>query len=353
LTVTVPVSFLDLTPIQNDSSARDALRQAVELAQLADHLGYHRLWYAEHHNTAGLASAAPEIMIGHIAAQTSAIRVGSGGVMLPNHSPLKIAETFRLLEALFPGRIDLGLGRAPGTDTMTALAMRRSRQALGGDDYPEQLAELIAYDDESFPEDHPFRGIQAIPFDVKLPPLWLLGSSGFSAQLAAQTGLGFAFASHINRATAIPALRAYREEFVPSSRFPEPKAILAVSVTVGETAEQAQDLAKINDLVLLRLRTGRRGRYPMLEEAKSYQFSPTERAMLTQMPLNYLMGTAAEVREQIEEMLDASEADEVMLTSMLPEAADRMRIITSMAREFGLTARDQTTPFPEPVAATT
>jgi luciferase family oxidoreductase group 1 len=352
LTVTVPVSFLDLTPIQNDSSARDALRQAVELAQLADHLGYHRLWYAEHHNTAGLASAAPEIMIGHIAAQTGDIRVGSGGVMLPNHSPLKIAETFRLLEALFPGRIDLGLGRAPGTDTMTALAMRRSRQALGGDDYPEQLAELIAYDDESFPEDHPFRGIQAIPFDVKLPPLWLLGSSGFSAQLAAQTGLGFAFASHINRAAAIPALRAYREEFVPSSRFPEPKAILAVSVTVGETAEQAHDLAKINDLVLLRLRTGRRGRYPTLEEARSYQFSATERAMLAQMPLNYLVGTAQEVREQIEDMLDASEADEVMLTSMLPEAADRMRIITSMAREFGLTERGQITPFPEPAAAT-
>ena len=186
--MTRPISFLDLTPIERGSSSGEALRGATALAQLADRLGYHRLWYAEHHNTTGLASSAPEILIAHIGAHTRHIRLGSGGIMLPNHAPLRIIEAFRLLEALHPGRIDLGLGRAPGTDTLTAYAMRRSREALTGDDYPEQLAELIAYDEGGFPAEHPFSKIKAVPADVRMPPLWLLGSSDFSAQLAANTG---------------------------------------------------------------------------------------------------------------------------------------------------------------------
>ena len=215
-----PLSFLDLTPIERGSTSGESLRQATALAQLADRLGYHRLWYAEHHNTTGLASSAPEILIAHMGAYTENIRLGSGGVMLPNHAPLRVIEAFRLLEALHPGRIDLGLGRAPGTDGLTAFAMRRSREAMTGDDYPQQLAELLAFDEDGFPADHPFAKIKAVPADVKMPPLWLLGSSDFSAQLAASAGFGFAFAAHINKGGAVSALRQYREQFVPSDRNP-------------------------------------------------------------------------------------------------------------------------------------
>jgi luciferase family oxidoreductase group 1 len=342
--VTRPLSLLDLTPIASGSSPEQALRDSADLAALADRLGYHRLWYAEHHNTAGLASAAPEVMIGHIADLTTRIRVGSGGVMLPNHSPLKIAETFRLLEALHPGRIDLGLGRAPGTDTLTAFAMRRSREAMTAEDYPEQLAELIAYDDEAFPAGHPFAAIRAVPVDVALPPIWLLGSSAFSAKLAAQAGLGYAFAAHINAAGAVEALRDYRASFVPSARYPEPRSILTVSVTVGDTAEHARDLSAIDDLLLLRLRTGRHGRYPTLAEAKAYSFSPDERAMIAAMPMRSLVGTAAEVRAKIDDLAERSQADEVMVTTFLAELADRRRTIVDLADAFGLPGSSGTTP---------
>ncbi|HET7095395.1 MAG TPA: LLM class flavin-dependent oxidoreductase, partial [Thermomicrobiales bacterium] len=333
-----PLSILDLTPIAAGSTAEQALRDSVELAMLADRLGYHRLWYAEHHNTAGLASAAPELMIDHIADRTTHIRVGSGGVMLPNHSPLKIAETFRLLEALHPGRIDLGLGRAPGTDTLTAFAMRRSREAMTAEDYPEQLAELIAYDDDSFPADHPFAAIRAVPVDVALPPIWLLGSSAFSARLAAQAGLGFAFAAHINAAGAVAALRDYRASFVPSPRYPEPRSILTVSVTVGETAEQARELSLINDLLRLRLRTGQHGRYPTLAEAKAYRFSDAERAAIAAMPMRSLIGTATEVRAQIDDLAEQAEADEVMITTFVSELDDRRRTLVELAAAFALPA---------------
>ena len=334
-----PLSILDLTPIPAGSSTGDALREAVELAILADRLGYERVWYAEHHNSPGLASGAPEIMIGHIAGQTTAIRVGAGGVMLPNHAPLKIAETFRLLEALHPGRIDLGLGRAPGTDTLTAFAMRRSQEALSADNYPELLAELIAFDDGAFPADHPFRAIRPVPVDTMLPPLWLLGSSGFSARLAAEAGLGFAFAAHINGRDAVAALRDYRASFVPSARYPEPRAILTVSVTVGETPDHARELSLVNDLLLLRLRTGQLGAYPSLDEAKRYQFTAAERGLIASMPMRSLVGDVAGVHRQIVDLVDRAEADEVMVTTFLAEPADRRRMVASLAEAFGLAAR--------------
>ena len=338
--MTRPISFLDLTPIERGSTSAAALRDATDLAQLADRLGYHRLWYAEHHNTTGLASSAPEILIAHIGAHTRHIRLGSGGIMLPNHAPLRIIEAFRLLEALHPGRIDLGLGRAPGTDTLTAFAMRRSREALSGDDYPEQLAELIAYDEGGFPAQHPFATIKAVPADVRMPPLWLLGSSDFSAKLSASTGLGFAFAAHINRGGAIPALRQYREQFVPSAQNPEPRAMLAAMVTVGETSEHARELSRVNDLFLLRLRTGQLGQYPTVEEARDYPWTPQERAFLASMPLNYIAGDAAEVRRQVEAFADEAGVDEIMLTTMLPNRVDRERTLVHMAREFGLQPRE-------------
>ncbi len=347
--MTRPLSILDLTPIAAGSSSRQALQDAVDLAVLADRLGFHRIWYAEHHNTEGLASAAPEILIAHIAAKTTHLRLGSGGVMLPNHAPLRIVETFRLLEALHPGRIDLGLGRAPGTDTVTAYAMRRSREALSGDDYPSQLAELLAFDDRTFPPDHPFREIAAVPFDVKLPPLWLLGSSDFSARLAAQAGLGFAFAAHISGAGAVPALRAYREAFTPSARWPEPRAILAVAVAVGEDAAHARELARVNDLFLLRLATGRRGSRPTREEAQRYQFTPAERALIDSLPMRYLAGDAAGVHDQIADLADQAGADEVMITTFLPDPDDRRRALTGLARAFGLAERPAPAGMLEPV----
>jgi len=340
-----PISFLDLTPIESHSTASVALKHSVELAQLAERLGYYRYWFAEHHNTSGLASAAPEIMIEHVASRTERLRLGSGGVMLPNHSPLKIIETFKLLEALHPGRIDLGMGRAPGTDQVTAFAMRRSREAMTADDYPQQLAELIAYDDQTFPANHTFRSIKAIPVDVRMPPLFLLGSSDFSGLLAAEMGLGFAFAAHINREAAVPALRAYRERFEPSRRYPEPRAILTVSVTVGETAEHAAELSRINDLVILWLRSGKLGRYPTLDEAISYPFTAQERAMVAAMPINYIAGNAVQVHDTIMDMMEATGADELMITTMLPSPEDRTRALTALAREFGMTERAGITPF--------
>ncbi len=334
-----PLSFLDLTPIERGSTSGESLRQATALAQLADRLGYHRLWYAEHHNTTGLASSAPEILIAHMGAYTSHIRLGSGGVMLPNHAPLRVIEAFRLLESLHPGRIDLGLGRAPGTDGLTAFAMRRSREAMTGDDYPQQLAELLAFDEDGFPADHPFAKIKAVPTDVKMPPLWLLGSSDFSAQLAASAGFGFAFAAHINKGGAVSALRQYREQFVPSERNLEPQAMLTVSVTVGETAAHAQELSRVNDLFLLRLRTGQLGQYPSVEEARDYPWSPSERAFLASMPLSYIAGDAAEVHRQVAAFAAEAGADEIMVTTMLPNQVDRERTITQLAREFGLQER--------------
>lgn len=331
-----PLSLLDLTPITSGSTSSDAVRTSVELAELADRLGYHRVWYAEHHNSPGLASGAPEIMIEHVASRTSRIRVGAGGVMLPNHAPLKIAETFRLLEALHPGRIDLGLGRAPGTDTVTAFAMRRSAEALTADDYPEQVAELLAFDDGAFPADHPFRTIRPVPVDTRLPPVWLLGSSDFSARLAAQAGLGYAYAAHINLRGAVPAMLDYRQSFVPSARYPRPYAILTVSVTVGETPEHARELSLINQLLLLRLRTGQLGTYPTLEEAKRYRFSEAERQMIASMPMRSFVGDVEEVYRQVSDLAERTEADEVMVTTFLPEPADRWRMISEMARVFDL-----------------
>ena len=185
-----PLSILDVSPVISGSSSSQALRNTIDLAKFADRRGFTRFWMAEHHNSPGIASTTPDIMIGQVARETEHIRVGSGGVMLPNHSPLKVAESFRLLEALYPDRVDLGIGRAPGTDMMTALALRRSQEALNADNFPEELGELLAFSNGTFPADHPFRTITAYPNDVKLPPIHLLGSSGYSSQLRFGAGAG-------------------------------------------------------------------------------------------------------------------------------------------------------------------
>lgn len=339
--MTPPLSFLDLVNIESGSTSTQALQETTELAKRADALGYTRYWFAEHHNAIGLASGAPEILIAHVATQTSRIRVGSGGVMLPNHAPLKIAEVFRLLEALHPGRIDLGLGRAPGTDTLTAYALRRSRDGLSSDEYPALLAELMAFDTEGFPDDHPFRKIVATPNDVALPPIWLLGSSGFSAQLAAQVGLGFSFASHINRQLAIPALRTYRERFSPSATFPEPHAMLAVGVVIGETAEHASRLMKIAEVGFSHLVAGLPYQMPTLEEALRTEINPVDRARAQGFLGNWFVGDAATVTAEVRALGDEAGADEVMITTLLPNQIDRLRTVEGFAREWGLGVTSQ------------
>jgi alkanesulfonate monooxygenase SsuD/methylene tetrahydromethanopterin reductase-like flavin-dependent oxidoreductase (luciferase family) len=216
------LSVLDVSPVSSGSNGAQALRNTLELARLADRLGYERYWLAEHHNLPSIASSAPEVMIGHVANLTERIRVGAGGIMLPNHSPLKVAETFRVLEALHPGRIDLGIGRAPGTDPITATALRRSRDGLEAEDFPQRFGELLAFSGEGFPEEHPFRSVVAMPADVGLPPNWLLGSSGYSARAAGEMGFSYAFASHFSLADPTPAIRVYRESFEPSKYFERP-----------------------------------------------------------------------------------------------------------------------------------
>src|SRR5271154_196686 len=238
------LSVLDISPVPSGSSSSDALRNTLDLAKLADELGYSRYWLGGHHNTALIASTSPEVMIGHVANVTQRMRVGSGGIMLPNHAPLKVAETFRVLEALHPGRIDLGLGRAPGTDSLTALALRRSRELLGADDFPARLQDLLQFLDHGFPQGHPLERIRAMPDDVPMPDVWLLGSSDFSAELSAQMGLRFAFAHHIQPLPAIGALRTYREHFQPSEYLKQPEALIGVSVVCAETEERAEELAR-------------------------------------------------------------------------------------------------------------
>src|SRR5919107_1326793 len=254
------LSVLDVSPVSSGSNGAQALRNTLELARLTDRLGYERYWLAEHHNLPSIASSAPEIMIGHVANVTERIRVGAGGIMLPNHAPLKVAETFRVLESLHPKRIDLGIGRAPGTDPVTATALRRSYEGLGAEDFPERFGGLLAFSGDVFPEDHPFQSVVGMPAAAGLPPIWLLGSSGYSAIAAGKMGLGYAFASHFSPADPAPAMHAYRESFEPSEDFEHPSAILAVAVICGESGEEARRLASSMELAWVRMRAGSPGR---------------------------------------------------------------------------------------------
>lgn len=330
------LSVLDLTPVSAGSTAAQTLRHSFELAKLTDELGYARYWFSEHHNSSMLASAAPEIMIGQIAQATQRIRVGAGGIMLPNHAPLKVAENFKLLEALFPDRIDLGLGRAPGTDGMTALALRRTRstEALMADDFPEQLTELSNYLAEARSR------LQAIPLGVKGPPIWLLGSSGYSAQLAAERGLAFGFAHHIQPEPAIAALSLYHHQFQPSEALPEPKSMIAVSAICAETDEQADVLARSSDLTWLRFRSqgGQAGPIPSVAEASEYPYSAIEREFVKQSRGRLFVGSPATLREQLTALADAAGVQEVMVTSLIHGHQDRLNSYRLLAKAFELKA---------------
>lgn len=339
------LSVLDLSPVASGSTSRDALRNTLDLAKLADALGYTRYWLAEHHNTPLIASSTPEVMIGHVASLTKRIRVGSGGVMLPNHAPLHVAEAFRVLEALHPGRIDLGLGRAPGTDTLTALALRRSREALGAEDFPQRLEELLAFlgftvpqnngvRDGIFAEGHPLQQIRAMPDDVEAPDVWLLGSSDFSSQLAAQLGLGFAFAHHINPLPAVRALREYQDNFRPSARFTQPNAALAVSVVCAETDEKAELLARPLELTLLRFRQGRSAHFPSVEEATNYPYTLDDLQIIRYNRQRAFIGSPKTIRAKVGELAEQAGVQEIMITTMMHDHDDRRRSYELLAEAF-------------------
>jgi luciferase family oxidoreductase group 1 len=330
------LSVLDVSPVASGSTSSDALRNTLDLAQLADRLGFTRYWLAEHHNTPLIASSAPEIMIGHVASLTQRIRVGSGGMMLPNHAPLKVAETFRVLEALHPGRVDLGIGRAPGTDALTALALRRSREALGADDFPARLTDLLAFLDHGFPQGHPLERIRAMPDDVAMPEIWLLGSSDFSAELAAQMGLRFAFAHHIQPWPAISALRLYHDHFQPSEFLAKPEGLIAVSVVCADTDERAEQLGRPLALTLLRFRSGKMGRFPSIEEATNYKFSPDELEIVAMNRDRSFVGSPGKVHAQLTRLADQAGVDEIMITTMTHEHADRRHSYELLAEAFGL-----------------
>ena len=327
------LSVLDLAPVPSGATSAQALKNSLDLARHVESLGYTRLWLAEHHNTELLACSSPEILIGQIAALTSSLRVGSGGVMLPNHAPLKVAENFRTLESLFPGRIDLGLGRAPGTDGRTAVALRGTREALRTDDFPSQLNELTQY----LRDDSPARSVRAMPSGAAMPDIWLLGSSDFGARLAAERGLGFAFAHHINQEYAEPALQLYRKHFQASQDNAEPRSMLAVSVVCGETDEHAARLAQSANLVYLRFQQGRFSEpLPSVEEAENYPYSEVEREFMEASSGRLFVGSPAKVRAELEALAQRCEVDEIMVTTLVHDHAARRRSYELLAQVFEL-----------------
>ena len=333
--MSIPLSILDLVPVPTGTTAAQALQRTVDLARLGEKLGYVRYWFAEHHAMPSVASSAPEILIGHIAAATSTLRVGSGGIMLPNHTPLKVAETFRTLAALHPDRIDLGLGRAPGSDGNASRALR----AADGDQFPALLAELLAFTGQrAFPDHHPFQRVTAVPAEVPLPPIYLLGSSGASAQWAGSSGMGYSFASHFSPTPAGPAFHAYRESFRPSAAFAKPHAILGVAVVCADTDAEADHLATTMDLAWLRIRRGEFKPLPSPQEAQAYPYSAAEREAVREYRSRTVIGSPATVRAEIEQLVQACGADEVMAVCNVHDHAARLRSYTLLAAAFGAAA---------------
>ncbi len=335
----VPLSVLDLCPVPTGAPSAEALRRTVDLARHAEAWGYRRYWVAEHHNMPGIASSAPAVLVGQVAAATSTMRVGSGGVMLPNHVPLVVAEQFGMLEALYPGRVDLGIGRAPGTDRATAWALRRNIDALSDEDFPEQLAELRAYFSGSSSDRsaRPLgRLVRAIPAEGNQPAVWLLGSSGYSAQLAGVLGLPFAFAHHFSSANTLPALDLYRRAFTPSSVLVEPFCLISVPVLCAGDGERARWLHGSSRLSMLRLRTGRPSTLPSPEEAAAYAFTEAERAVVTEATASHLVGAPATVVEQLADLAERTGVDEVMVTTSTYVHADRLESYRLLSDAVGL-----------------
>jgi luciferase family oxidoreductase group 1 len=330
------LSVLDLSLVTSGTPPSKALRNSINLAQHVDTLGYSRYWTAEHHNLASVASPSPDLLMGQVAAATSRIRVGSGGVMLPNHAPLVVAERFKTLEALFPGRIDLGLGRAPGTDPATAYALRAKLDGRNGDEFLERLMELMLWETRNFPEGHPFNNVYAMPSDAPLPPIWLLGSSDYSSDLAAQIGMGFAFAHHFASYDAVEALQHYRARFKPSPSRSTPWAILAIAVVCAPTDEEAEYQAQSMDLNRLRRDRGQYFPLPSPEEAMAYPYTEQDRIKLGRARKRLFVGSPSTVMNKLQPLITACQADEVMVTTSIYDHEKRKESYTLLAEAFGL-----------------
>jgi luciferase family oxidoreductase group 1 len=323
----VPFSILDLSPIVQGGTAAQAFARSLDLARHAEGLGYHRFWLAEHHNMPGIASAATAVVIAHVAGGTSKIRVGSGGIMLPNHSPLVIAEQFGTLESLFPGRIDLGLGRAPGTDQLTARALRRG-EVDAVDTFPQDVVQLQAY----FRAPEPEQAVRAVPGAGLNVPIWLLGSSLYSAQLAALLGLPFAFASHFAPEHLEEALSLYRDHFRPSESLAQPYAMAAIGVIAAETDAEAARLFTSLQQSFLNLRRGQPGPLPPPVENIDHLWSPIEKAMVSHAFREAVVGSATTVRRGVEAFLERTRVDELMITAAVHDHAARLRSFELVAR---------------------
>lgn len=320
----VPLSVLDVCPVPTGSTPGDALRNTLDLAQHVEALGLHRYWMAEHHSMPGIASSAPAVTIGAVAAATRTIRVGSGGVMLPNHAPLVVAEQFGTLDALHPGRIDLGIGRAPGTDQVTAHALRRSAEALSADDFPQQLAQLRAFFDDGYPADHPYAAITAVPGLGAQVAVWLLGSSTYSAQVAGMLGLPFAHAHHFSAEQTVPAVTAYRAAFRPGV-LSEPYVMVTANVLAAEDDAHARFLAGSLEVSFVRLRSGNPSTFPSPEEAAQHPVSDAQRAALRASVGSAIVGGPERVRAGVHELLERTGADELMVATTTFDHADRRR----------------------------
>lgn len=335
------LSVLDQSPVAQGRSPADAWAETVELAGLCDGLGYRRYWLAEHHGTPALACSAPEIMIAHLAARTRHMRIGSGGVMLSHYSPLKVAEQFRMLELIHPGRIDLGLGRAPGSDGLTAVALASGPNGYSDGrfdprHFPRQVADLLGYLNDDMPADHPFAKVTAMPSGTGAPPVWMLGSSDQSAQVAALLGTAFCFAHFIGGAAGMEAMALYRKLFRPSALLQQPQGMVGTFVLVAESQAEAERLATSRDLFLLRLRQGRHLPYPSPEEALAHDYSPQDRAIVADGRSRGIVGTPDRVRHELEALAQGHGVDEVVALTIAHDFEARKRSYRLLAEAFGL-----------------
>ncbi|MEP6863926.1 MAG: LLM class flavin-dependent oxidoreductase [Deltaproteobacteria bacterium] len=322
----LPMSVLDLSPVGAGIAPSQAIRDSIALCRIAEELGYTRYWFAEHHNMASIATSAPEVLIAAAASATTRIKLGAGGIMVPNHAPLHVVEVFRTLEALAPGRIDLGLGRAPGTDPIASAALRRSDTEVNA-----QLAELLAFERGGFPASHPFSKIEPMPTDAKCGTLWMLGSTLAGASIGAQLGVPYAFAGHFAMRHAVAALAHYRARYEPSKEHPTPYAMIAVTAVCAETDAEAERLAAPLRVAIVKNRTGRRAPIVSIEEALAYQFSPDEQAIAEEFFTGAVIGGPAKVAAGLTELARETGADEIMLSALLPSLPARTRSLQLIA----------------------
>jgi luciferase family oxidoreductase group 1 len=335
--VTVQLSILDQSPIISGHTPAQAVHATLELAQAADRLGYHRYWLAEHHAMRGLADPCPEILLGQIGARTQRMRIGTGGVLLPYYSALKVAEVFRMLEALFPGRVDLGIGRAPGGGVLTTKAMN-AEAFLGEDRFPTQVQEVVGYLDDTLPPDYPYHAVKAMPAGDTSPEVWLLGSSDYSGALAAYLGLRFAFAHFINAHGGDVVMRAYREQFRASYRERRPHCLLAVFAICAPTLEEAERLAGSIDLRRYQMTLGIDAPIATVAQAQAYQYPEQARAVIQRERARAVIGTPQAVKERLLALCSQYQADELMVITITGDYGSRLRSYELLAQAFELQA---------------